>query len=224
MTECCAPATMSRLDNYRIGTVGNPIPGVDVKIAEDGEILIKGENVFAGYWDMEAATKEAFNEDGYLCSSDIGELEDGFLKITDRKKDLIITSGGKNVAPQKIEGLFKFDPLFEHVIVIGDRRKYLTALFSLNPDQAAYLALKAGIAFDDPESLLGDTAFLNLVEAHVQERNTHLPRYETIKKYRIIRQPFSSETGELTASFKLKRKTVLFMYKELVESMYADAN
>jgi len=99
MTECCAPATMSHLDDYRIGTVGYPIPGVEVKLADDGEILIKGESVFAGYWGMEEATKEAFNQDGYLMSGDIGEFEDGFLKITDRKKDLIITSGGKNIAP-----------------------------------------------------------------------------------------------------------------------------
>jgi len=224
MTECCAPATMSRLDNYRIGTVGNPIPGVEVKIAEDGEILIKGDNVFSGYWGMEEATRDAFTEDGYLCSGDIGELEDGFLRITDRKKDLIITSGGKNIAPQKIEGIFKFDPLFEHVIVIGERRKYLTALFNLNPVQAESLAEKAGISFNDPEALLENSEFLSIVEAHVAERNSLLARYETIKKYRILKSAFSSETGELTASLKLKRNVVLERCNALIDSMYADAN
>lgn len=223
MTECCAPATMSRLDDYRIGTVGNPIPGVEIRIAPDGEILIKGDNVFSGYWGMDEETRDAFDAQGYLCSGDIGEMEEDFLRITDRKKDLIITSGGKNVAPQKIEGVFKFDPLFEHVVVVGEGRKYLTALFNLNPDQVAYAAGKAGLGEKDPEALLDDPDFLALVAARVEERNHLLARYETIKKYQILKQPFTTETGELTASLKLKRKVVLTKYKDLVEAMYQDA-
>lgn len=220
MTECCAPATMSRLDDYRIGTVGNPLPGVEIKIAADGEILIKGDNVFAGYWNMEEATKEAFDPDGYLLSGDIGEFENNFLRITDRKKDLIITSGGKNIAPQKIEGLFKFDPLFEHVIVIGEGRKYLTALLNLNPQQMALLAEKEGISQTPVETLLDHPDFLAIVDRHVADINSQLARYETIKQYRILRNPFSSQTGELTASLKLKRNVVLRQYQELIESMY----
>lgn len=220
MTECCAPATMSRLDDYRIGTVGNPLPCVEIKIADDGEILIKGDNVFAGYWGMEEATKEAFDQDGYLLSGDIGEFENNFLRITDRKKDLIITSGGKNIAPQKIEGLFKFDPLFEHVIVIGERRKYLTALFNLNPMQMTLLSQKEGIPHTPVETLLDHPDFLAIVDRHVAQVNSQLARYETIKQYRILKSPFSSQTGELTASLKLKRNVVLKQYQELIESMY----
>ncbi len=224
MTECCAPATMSRLDDYRIGTVGQPIPGVEIKLAEDGEILIKGDNITSGYWKMEEATAQTFTKDGYLMSGDIGEFEDGFLKITDRKKDLIITSGGKNIAPQKIEGLFKFDPLFEHVIVIGERRKFLTALLNINLEQAALIARKEGIPFDRPQELLEDHRFLETVAGHMAERNTHLARYETIKRYRILRQPFSPEGGELTVSLKLKRNVILERHAELIDSMYADLN
>ena len=223
MTECCAPATMSRLDDYRIGTVGNPLPGVEIKIADDGEILIKGDNVFAGYWNMEEATKEAFDPDGYLLSGDIGEFENNFLRITDRKKDLIITSGGKNIAPQKIEGLFKFDPLFEHVIVIGEGRKYLTALLNLNPQQMALLAEKEGISQTPVETLLDHPDFLAIVDRHVADINSQLARYETIKQYRILKNPFSSQTGELTASLKLKRNVVLRQYQELIESMYPNS-
>ena len=133
MTECFAPATMSNLADYRIGTVGRPLPGVDIKLSDDGEILVKGENVFRGYWKMEDETRMAFTEDGYFLSGDIGRLDkDGFLSITDRKKNIIITSGGKNIAPQKIESLFLSDPLFAQFIVIGERRKYLSALLTIS--------------------------------------------------------------------------------------------
>lgn len=221
MTECCAPATMSSLDDYKIGTVGKPIPGVDLKLGEDGEILIKGDNVFSGYWKMEKETKESFTEDGYLMSGDIGAFDnDGFLSITDRKKDLIITSGGKNVAPQKIEGLFKFDPLFANVIVIGDRRKFLSALLNINFEQAELIATAKGISFAKPLELLDNKEFLSIVEEHVKERNTHLARYETIKKYEIIKQEFSQETGELTASLKMKRNVIHDNYQNKIDGMY----
>src|SRR5690606_24226657 len=127
---------------------------------------------------------------------------DGFLAITDRKKDLIITSGGKNIAPQNIEGLFLKDPLFEHILVIGDRRKYLTALFTLNFAEAARLAEREGLPFTDPRDLPDRPEFVAIVDRHVAERNRHLARFETIKAYRIVREPFSEKTGELTPSLK----------------------
>jgi long-chain acyl-CoA synthetase len=215
---------MSNLADYRIGTVGKPLPGVDIKLAEDGEILIRGDNVFAGYWKMPEATAEAFTEDGYLKSGDIGTIDaDGFLTITDRKKNLIITSGGKNIAPQKIENLFLTDPLFTHFMVIGERRKFLSALLTINRDQAAVLARQHGIAFEDPDALLDDPEMLGIVDAHVADRNRLLARFETIKRYRIIKEEFSQETGELTPSLKLKRNVVYERYADLIESMYADA-
>lgn len=223
MTELTAPGTMSNLADYRIGTVGKPLLGVDIKLDNDGEILVKGDCVVKGYWRNDEATKEAFTPDGYLRTGDIGVFtEEGFLIITDRKKDLIITSGGKNVAPQNIENLFKSDPLFTQCIVIGEKRKYLTALINVDRQIAAKLAEERGIGFEDPEELLEKPEFLKVLDEHVAERNSHLAKYETIKKYRIIRQDFSKETGELTATLKVKRKVVQEKYGSVIESMYVE--
>ncbi|MBC2717055.1 MAG: long-chain fatty acid--CoA ligase [Desulfobacteraceae bacterium] len=221
MTECCAPATMSNLSDYKIGTVGKPLPNVGIKIADDGEILIKGDNVFAGYWKMEKETQNAFTDDGYLMSGDIGQFdEDGFLMITDRKKDLIITSGGKNIAPQKIEGIFKFDPLFTQFIVVGERKKFLSAMVNINLEQAERIAKQQNITFTKPEDLLDNKDFLKIVDEHVAEKNKQLARYETIKKYRIIKNEFSQEGGELTPSLKMKRNVIYDKYTDLIDTMY----
>jgi long-chain acyl-CoA synthetase len=223
MTELTAPATMSNLADYRIGSVGKPLPGFEVKIADDGEILVKGDNVISGYWKQPDVTRESFTSDGFFMTGDIGMFDsDGFLYITDRKKDLIITSGGKNVAPQNIENLFKSDPLFSQCIVIGERRKYLSCLLNIDLQIAEKLAKENNINFDAPASLLDNPDFLKLVDAHVQDRNKHLAKYETIKKYRIVKQDFSKETGELTATLKVKRKVVHEKYKDLIDQMYAE--
>ncbi|MGM0453585.1 MAG: AMP-dependent synthetase/ligase [Thermodesulfobacteriota bacterium] len=223
MTECCAPATMSRLDDYQIGTVGKPLPDVEVEIADDGEILIGGENVFAGYWQMPEATSDSFTEDGFFMSGDIGRFnKDGFLEITDRKKDLIITSGGKNIAPQKIEGVFKFDPLFEHFVVIGDRRKYLSALVNISLAEAGRVAQQHNIAYEEPKELLDNPDFLKIIDDRVAKKNAQLARYETIKQYRIVKEPFSQEGGELTAAMKMKRHVIGSKYEDLIEDMYED--
>ena len=223
MTECCAPATMSNIADYRIGTVGRPLPGVDIKIADDGEILIKGDNVFKGYWKMPEETKESFTPDGYFMSGDIGVFDDaGFLMITDRKKDLIITSGGKNVAPQKIENLIKSDPLFTQAIVIGDKRKYLTALVNISQEQAERVAKENGISFNSFNDLIENEHFHKIVEAHIEKCNQKLARYETVKKVGIIRSEFSKETGELTATLKVKRKVVQEKYKSIIDSLYEE--
>ncbi|MGQ9842326.1 MAG: AMP-dependent synthetase/ligase [Spirochaetota bacterium] len=223
MTECCAPATMSNIADYRIGTVGRPLPGVDIKIADDGEILIKGDNVFKGYWKMAEETKDSFTPDGYFMSGDIGVFDDaGFLMITDRKKDLIITSGGKNVAPQKIENLIKSDPLFTQAIVIGDKRKYLTALVNISQEQAERVAKEKGIEFASLNDLLGNEKFQKIVEEHIETCNQKLARYETVKKVGIIRNEFSKETGELTATLKVKRKVVEEKYKPIIDSLYEE--
>jgi long-chain acyl-CoA synthetase len=223
MTECCAPATMSNIADYRIGTVGRPLPGVDIKIADDGEILIKGDNVFKGYWKMPEETKDSFTPDGYFMSGDIGVFDDaGFLMITDRKKDLIITSGGKNVAPQKIENLIKSDPLFTQAIVIGDKRKYLTALVNISQEQAERVAKEKGIEFTSFNDLIENERFQKIVEEHIQTCNQKLARYETVKKVGIIRNEFSKETGELTATLKVKRKVVEEKYKSIIDSLYEE--
>jgi long-chain acyl-CoA synthetase len=221
MTECSAPATLNTITDYKFGTTGKPIPCNKIKIADDGEILIKGDNVIQGYWKMPEQTKEAFTDDGWLMSGDIGHIDqDGFLVITDRKKDLIITAGGKNIAPQNIEGMFKQDPLFEQVVVIGDNRKYLVALFNLNHDESARLAKQAGVNFTKPEELFDNDTFKKIVDQHMEELNKNLARVETIKYYRILKNTFSEQTGELTPSLKVKRKVVMNKYKEVIESMY----
>jgi long-chain acyl-CoA synthetase len=222
MTETTAPVSLNVIGDYRFGTTGKPLPCNQVRIAADGEILVKGDNVISGYWKMPVQTRDVFTPEGWLMTGDIGRLdEEGFLAITDRKKDLIITSGGKNIAPQNIEGLFLKDPLFEHVLVIGDRRKYLTALITLNFVEAARLAETEGVPFEKPQELLDRPDFLAIVSRHVAERNQRLARFETIKDYRIVREPFSEKTGELTPSLKLKKKVVMEKYKDLIEGMYA---
>jgi long-chain acyl-CoA synthetase len=221
MTECTAPATMQSMADYRIGTTGKPIPGMDIKIAEDGEVLLKGGNVIKGYWKLPVETAEAFTQDGYFMSGDIGMFDDqGNLLITDRKKDLIITSGGKNIAPQKIENMFKSDPLFTQFIVIGERKKYLTGLCNINPDEAVRLAKEADIPFNSQAELLEAPQFLDIVQKHVEKSNAHLAKYESIKNIRIVKNDFSQEGGELTPSLKLKRKVVLQKYKDLIDDMY----
>lgn len=221
MTETTAPVSLNTITDYRFGTTGKPLPCNQIKIAPDGEILIKGDNVIVGYWKMSEQTKEAFTEDGWLMSGDIGIIDrDGFLSITDRKKDLIITAGGKNIAPQNIEGMFKANPLFENVVVIGDRQKYLTALFTLNRDEMTRLATAASIPHRDPVELYGSQPFLALVDKMVENVNNQLARVETIKHYRILPNPFSTETGELTPSLKVKRKVVNEKYMDIIGSMY----
>lgn len=221
MTETTAPVTLNTITDYRFGTTGKPLPCNKIKIASDGEILIKGDNVISGYWKMPQQTKEAFTEDGWLMSGDIGVIDkDGFLSITDRKKDLIITAGGKNIAPQNIEGMFMANPLFENVVIIGDRRKYLTALFTLNRDEMTRLATVEGISFNSPDDLYGNKDFLKIVDRVVQEVNKDLARVESIKQYRILKGSFSTDTGELTPSLKVKRKVVNEKYKDVIESMY----
>lgn len=221
MTESTAPATMQSLADYRIGTTGKPIPGMDIKIAEDGEVLLKGGNVIKGYWKLPNETRDAFTSDGYFMSGDIGMFdEEGNLLITDRKKDLIITSGGKNVAPQKIENIFKSDPLFTQFIVIGERKKYLTGLCNINPEEAAVLAREGGIPFRNHAELLENQKFLDIVQRHVDERNAQLAKYESIKSIRIIKNDFSQDGGELTPSLKLKRKVVLQKYQDVIDEMY----
>jgi long-chain acyl-CoA synthetase len=221
MTETTAPATMQSLADYRIGTTGKPIPGQDIKIAEDGEILIKGGNVMKGYWKLPKETSESFTPDGYFMSGDIGKFdEEGNLLITDSKKDLLITSGGKNVAPQKIEGLFKSDPLFTQFIVIGEKKKYLSGLCNIDLDLASMIADDEKIPYQKPIDLLDNDRFLAIVKKHVEERNTHLAKYETIKDYRIVKSEFSQAGGELTATLKLKLKVVYEKYQELIDDMY----
>lgn len=223
MSETTGGGTLSNLDDFSPGSVGRPLPGLDIKIAGDGEILVKGPGVFKGYLNMEEETKAAFTSDGYLMTGDIGKFDEkGLLYITDRKKDLIITAGGKNIAPQKIETLFKENPLFTQFVVIGDRKKYLVGLANIDMAIAADLAKKNNVQFEKAGDLVNKPEFLKLVDTAVEERNSHLGKVETIKQYKIVTTEFSKDTGELTTTLKVKRKAVLEKYKGLIDQMYPD--
>jgi long-chain acyl-CoA synthetase len=221
LTETTGPVSLNVITDYRIGTAGKPLPCNRVKIALDGEILVRGENVFQGYWKKPDLTREALDEDGWLKTGDVGFMDtDGFLSITDRKKELIITSGGKNFSPQNIEGIFLKDPLFDFFVVFGDRKPYLVALIVLNRDEAVRIARSNGFDFDSPEDLYSRADFLTIVDRHVADKNKHLSRASTIKSYRLIYKPFSQATGELTPSLKIKRKVIMERYGDIIEEMY----
>ena len=219
-TETTAPATGNTFDDFKFGTVGKPLPGVDIKIAEDGEILIRGRNVFRGYYKDPRATEEALVE-GWYHSGDIGRLDDeGFLTILDRKKELIITSAGKNISPQNIEGLLKHDPLISQAVAIGDRRNYLTALLTLNIDLLHELARQLGIGEGTSQEMVEHPRVIDRVAAVVNRVNTQLARFEQIKKFRILPEDFSQATGELTPTMKLRRKFIAEKYAREIANLY----
>ena len=219
-TETTAPATGNTFDDFKFGTVGKPLPGVDIKLAEDGEILIRGRNVFRGYYKDPRATEEALVE-GWYHSGDIGRLDDeGFLTILDRKKELIITSAGKNISPQNIEGLLKHDPLISQAVAIGDRRNYLTALLTLNIDLLHELARQLGIGEGTSQEMVEHPRVIDRVAAVVNRVNTQLARFEQIKKFRILPEDFSQATGELTPTMKLRRKFIAEKYAREIANLY----
>ena len=208
-TEETTASNVNRPDRFKFGTVGPAIPGIDVAIAEDGEILIKGPTVFAGYYKDEEATRAALPGDGWLHTGDVGAIdEDGFLTVTDRKKDIIVTAGGKNVAPQNIEGLLKGIPWVSQALVVGDRRPYLVALITLDPDEV---------------SKLDGTKDLNSLVAEAVERvNASLAHFEQIRRFEILSRDFSPEENEITPTLKLKRRVVEQNFASELEELYRD--
>lgn len=219
-TEGHGTTSMASLDELKLGTQGKPFPLVEVKIAEDGEILVKGPNVSPGYYKDPELTAQTF-KDGWLYSGDLGELdEDGYLKITGRKKDIIITSGGKNITPAKTEAELCALPLIEHAMVVGDGKKYLTALLTLVAEEAEKLAKKEGVQINDRNDYLEVDSIVNAVDEHVQAVNNNLSRVEQIKKYRILPVSFTVEGGELSNIMKLKRHVVTERYGKKIENLY----
>lgn len=219
-TEGSGPTTVHRGADIKAGTVGPPLPGVEVKLADDGEILVKGGNVFMGYYRNPQATAETL-EDGWLHSGDVGEWdENGFLRITDRKKDLIITSGGKNIAPQNIENQLKFSPYINDAVVIGDQRKYITALIILDEDNVVKFAQDHKIPFTTYATLTEAQDVVRLIQDEVDRVNKSLARVEQIKKFRILPKKLLEEDGEVTPTMKVKRKFINATYADLINSMY----
>jgi long-chain acyl-CoA synthetase len=222
LTETIAVTSVNLPGQNKLGTVGRPFPGVEVKIAEDGEILQRGRHIMKGYFGMPEATAEVIDADGWFHTGDIGTIDaDGYLRITDRKKDLIKTSGGKYIAPQAIEGALKtMSELISQVVVIGDRRKYVSVLVTVVEDQAKKVAAEAGEA----AATYRDAALSKSVRARVQEAidrlNSTLPSYETVKRFTVLDRDFSLETGELTPTLKVKRKAATQRYKPQIDAMY----
>ena len=207
----------------RIGTVGKAIREVEVKIAADGELCVKGPNVMTGYWNLPEKTAEVFDEDGFFLTGDIAEIDtDGFVKITDRKKDLIVTAGGKNVAPQPIENELKRSPLIDNVVLIGDRRPYIIALISPNQEALESWAAAKGVEYETIEELTNHPELVAGYAKMIADTNADLARYEQIKKHVVLPLMLSIEGGHLTPTLKVKRRVVEKDYTELVESLYAD--
>ena len=221
-TEATAPATLNQPQQFRFGSVGKPLPGVTVKVAADGELLIKGDNIFKGYWNLPEETRQAFTEEGFYRTGDIGRIdEDGFVYIVDRKKEIIITAGGKNVAPAPIEQLLTQSSLIEQALVHGDRRKFVSALLVLNKEELYQLASRHDIPPID-NILLKHPTILDYVQFEVDAVNARLPRYMQIKKFRILLEPFAVDKGELTPTLKMKRRVIEEKYRDLLDAMYEE--
>ncbi len=221
LTETSAGSCVNLPGRNRIGTVGPPFPGTELKIAEDGEILIRGPGVMKEYYDMPDATREALEPDGWFHTGDIGEIDSaGCLRITDRKKDIIVTAGGKNVAPQNIEGLLKAHAIVSQAMVYGDRRKFLSVLITVSEERARQIAAEKGINAPEYADLVHTPPIEEAVKAAIDAVNAELPSYETLKRFAILPQDFSQETGELTPTLKVKRKFATQKYKSILDGFY----
>jgi long-chain acyl-CoA synthetase len=223
LTETSAFAFVNRPDHWRFGTVGEPAPGTEVKIAEDGEILVRGPGVMSGYHNNPEQTAEVLSEDGWFHTGDIGELDDGMLRITDRKKDLIKTSGGKYVAPQSIEGLFQaVNPYASQIVVHGDGRKYVVALVTLDEEAISGWAKENGVPASSYEEIVTHDKTREMVQQSIDQINGRLNRWETVKKFEILSRDLTIEDGDLTPSLKVKRKAVERKHADVLDRMYAE--
>ena len=220
MTETTAVGTVNLPDHIRFGTIGRAMPGVELKIADDGEILIKGPNVFREYWRNSEATKETFTEDGWLMTGDLGSLDDdGYLSITGRKKDIIITAGGKNLTPSNIENDLKQSRYISQAVMYGDRRPYPVALITLDPEEIVPWAQQHGLPEDVAELVQRDEV-REMVQNELDRANTKYAQVEQVKKFALLDHDLTQETGELTPTLKLKRNVVHERYGSVFESLY----
>jgi long-chain acyl-CoA synthetase len=223
MSETCGVATCNPPERVKLGTVGPPVPGIEIKLAEDGEVLVRGDSVMPGYRSMPDKTAETIDEDGWLQTGDIGELDsDGYLKIVDRKKELIINAAGKNMSPANIEAKLKSSsPLIGQAIAIGDRRPYNVALITLDPDFAPGWAGKRGVEGDSLAELAADENVIAAVQEGVDEANSKLSRVEQIKKFKLLPTDWAPGGDELTPTMKLKRKPIADKYADEIEALYS---
>jgi long-chain acyl-CoA synthetase len=222
LTETCPALTFNRPDRFKFGSVGQTLPGVQLRIAADGEILARGPNIATlGYFKQPEATREVFDLDGWFHTGDIGTIDgDGFLVITDRKKDLIVTAGGMNIAPQNIENLLKADPFISQVMIYGDRRPYPVALITVNPEELSKFAREQGILTSEAAAIVKHPKVVERVGRTVEEKNTQLQSYAKIKRFTVLATDFTLDGGELTPTLKVKRRVVSQKYKDAIEELY----
>ncbi|HEY3302081.1 MAG TPA: long-chain fatty acid--CoA ligase [Candidatus Binatia bacterium] len=220
LTESSTVSHANRPERPKFGTVGLPLPGVECRIGRDGEILLRGQNILKGYYRDPEGTRAALDEEGWLGTGDIGEIDgDGFLRITDRKKDIIVTSGGKNIAPQMIENLLQTEPLIAQAIVLGDGEAHLVALVTLDRDRVLDWAKREGVEFQSAEEIASHPRVTALVKERIREKNKQLSAFEAVRNFRIVPHHFSMERAELTPTLKLRRQVIKERYKGLIEEM-----
>ena len=223
LTECTTAASTNRPDVYRFGSVGQPLPGFEVRIADDGEIEVRSETVFQGYYKDPEATAAVLGADGWLKTGDIGHLdEDGFLHITDRKKDILVTAGGKNVAPQNIENDLKTSRYVSQALVVGDAKPYVAALVTLDPVEIAGWAQEQGID-GDPATLAADERVRALLQEVVDDANRERSRFEQVKRFVILPRDFTMEAGEITPTLKVRRRAVQEHFAADIDALYAES-
>ncbi len=223
MTESSPVITVNRVDNYKFGTVGQPIPGVEVRIAHDGEILVRGENVMKGYWNDPQSTKETIDKNGWLHTGDIGVLDnDGFLTITDRKKHIFVNSGGKNIAPNHIENLFLQSEFIDQFVLIGDKRTYLTALIVPDFEALKVYARNNNISFINEKELAEKSEVRDLIQKEIERLQKDLANFERVRKFTILDRPLTVENGEITPTMKVRRKVIDDKFRHIIDKMYDD--
>jgi len=220
LTESTGVIAVNRAESPRVGTVGEPLPGIEVALADDGEILTRGPHVFKGYYKDPALTAETIDADGWLHTGDVGTWEDGRLKILDRKKDIIITAGGKNITPAYIENKLKFSAYIQDAVVVGDGRRYLVALILIEEDTVTKFAQDHRVPFTTFQDLTQNPEIVRLIESEVDKVNRTLSQVESIKKVALLPRRFYEEEGDVTPTKKVKRRALERRYAELIERLY----
>jgi len=224
LTETSPVLSCNTFENFKIGSIGKPIPRTEIRIAEDGEIMARGPQVMLGYYNNETATREVLSEDGWLATGDIGHFdEEDFLFITDRKKDVIVTAGGKNIAPQPIENTIKINKFVSQTVVIGDKRPYLSCLIVPNFETLEEYAKRKGIAFTDSSGLIKHPEIIAMFDRQLERINASLPGFNQVKKCALLDQEFTLEAGELTPTLKVKRWVIAKKYRQTLDSLYPES-
>lgn len=220
LTETVAPVSVNRPECFKFGTVGKLIDGIEARLGEGGELLLRGQGLFKGYYRDPEATAQAIDADGWFHTGDIAEIDaEGFIRITDRKKDILITAGGKNIAPQNIENLIKAHPFVSHVMVHGDRRPYLSALITLDAAEIRGFAEKEGTP-TEPKDLASHPRIRSLIEEHIKSVNARLSPHEAVRRFAILPRDFTEASGEVTPTLKIRRREITRAYQEILDSLY----